>query len=92
MLLARVEGSVVATRKHKSLRGRRLILCQPMNAAGDAEGVPIVAVDPWGAGLRQKVIVSSDGAAAKKAVNDPKSPARMMIAGIVDKLSQTAKP
>ncbi len=92
MFLARVEGNVVATRKHKSLRGRRLILCQPMNAAGDAEGVPIIAVDPWGAGLRQKVIVSSDGAAAKKAVNDPKSPARMMIAGIVDQLIQTKKP
>ena len=92
MFLARVEGSVVATRKHKSLRGQRLILCQPMNASGDAEGVPIIAVDPWGAGLRQKVIVSSDGAAAKKAVNDTKSPARMMIAGIVDEISQTAKP
>lgn len=87
MFLARVEGNVVATRKHKSLRGQRLILCQPMNASGDPEGVPIIAIDPWGAGLRQKVIVSSDGAAAKKAVNDPKSPARMMIAGIVDKLT-----
>lgn len=92
MLLARVEGSVVATQKHESLRGWRLILCQPMNAAGDAEGVPIIAVDPWGAGLRQKVIVSSDGAAARKIVNDPKSPVRMMITGIVDEPVETAKP
>lgn len=92
MLLARVEGIVVATQKHESLRGWRLILCQPMNAGGDAEGAPVIAIDPWGAGLRQKVIVSSDGAAARKAVNDPKSPARMMITGIVDEPVETAKP
>lgn len=91
MLLARVEGSVVATRKHESLRGWRLILCQPMNADGDAEGAPIVAIDPWGAGRRQKVIVSSDGAAARKTVNDPKSPARMMITGVVDEPVETAE-
>lgn len=92
MFLARVEGNVVATRKHKSLRGQRLILCQPMNASGDAEGAPVVAMDPWGAGLRQKVIVSSDGAAARKTVNDPKSPVRMMIAGVVDEPGETAEP
>ncbi len=92
MLLARVEGNVVATRKHASLRGQRLILCQPINAGGDAEGAPVVAIDPWGAGLRQKVIVSSDGAAARKTVNDPKSPVRMMIAGVVDEPGETAKP
>ena len=92
MLLARVEGSVVATQKHESLRGRRLIICQPMNAGDDAEDAPIVAMDPWGAGLRQKVIVSSDGAAARKIVNDPKSPVRMMITGIVDEPIETAKP
>ncbi|MGE5072788.1 MAG: EutN/CcmL family microcompartment protein, partial [Anaerolineae bacterium] len=38
MLLARVEGNVVATRKHPSFEGRRLLICQPINALGEPEG------------------------------------------------------
>src|SRR6266498_2246851 len=78
MLLARVEGNVVATRKHPSLAGWRLLVCQPISAAGDPEGAPQVAIDAHGAGLHQRVILSSDGSAARQAVRDPKSPARWM--------------
>jgi ethanolamine utilization protein EutN len=84
MLLARVEGNIVATRKHPSLEGWRMIICQPINAAGQPEGAPQVALDPHGAGLHQEVIISSDGAAARLAVKDPKSPARWIIVGIID--------
>ncbi len=85
MLLARVEGHVVATCKHPSLGGWRLLLCQPITAEGRAEGSPFAALDPWGAGLHERVIVSTDGASARRAVGDPKSPARLMIIGIVDR-------
>jgi ethanolamine utilization protein EutN len=84
MLLARVEGNVTATRKHPSLEGWRLIICQPINAAGAPEGVPQVAIDAHGAAMHQRVVISSDGMAARKAVGDEKSPARWMIVGIVD--------
>jgi microcompartment protein CcmK/EutM len=84
MLLARVEGNLTATRKHPSLNGWRLIICQPVDGEGAAEGTPIVAIDAHGAALDQRVIVSSDGAAARSAVADSKSPVRMMIVGIVD--------
>ena len=84
MLLARVEGNVVATRKHPSFEGWRLVICQPINRAGDAEAVPLVAIDPYGAAMHQRVIISSDGSAARNAVGDQKSPARWMIIGIVD--------
>jgi len=84
MLLARVEGNVVSTRKHPSFEGWRLVICQPINNAGEAEGAPQVAIDAHGAGMHQRVIISSDGAAARKAVKDDKSPARWMIIGIVD--------
>ncbi len=86
MLLARVEGNVVATRKHPSLEGWRLVICQPINGAGEPEGVPQVAIDPHGAGLHQRVIIScsSDGLAARRTVGDDKSPARWMITAIVD--------
>ena len=84
MLLARVEGNVAATRKHPSFDGWRLLLCQPINSAGAALSTPLVAMDSLGAGVRQRVIISSDGAAARKAVGDPKSPARWMVIGILD--------
>ncbi|HEY0456170.1 MAG TPA: EutN/CcmL family microcompartment protein [Verrucomicrobiae bacterium] len=84
MLLARVEGNVVATRKHPSLEGWRMLICQPINLEGAPEGVPQVAIDPQGAGLHERVIISSDGSAARQAVKDPKSPARWVVIGIVD--------
>jgi ethanolamine utilization protein EutN len=84
MLLARVEGNLVATRKHPSLEGWRLVICQPIGQNGDAEGVPQVAIDPHGAGMHQRVVISSDGSAARQAVKDPKSPARWIVIGIVD--------
>lgn len=84
MLLARVEGSVVATRKHPSYEGWRFVICQPLNAAGAPEGSPQVALDPHGAGMHQQVIISSDGSAARQLVKDPKSPARWLIIGVVD--------
>jgi len=40
MLLARVEGNVVATRKHPSLDGWRLVICQPIDKDGQPEGSP----------------------------------------------------
>ena len=84
MLLARVEGNVVATRKHPSFEGWRLVICQPVDGAGVPEGVPQVAIDAHGAGMHERVVISSDGAAARNAVGDQKSPVRWMIIGIVD--------
>ena len=84
MLLARVEGNVVATRKHPSLTGWRLVICQPINGAGEPEGTPQIAIDSHGAGMHQRVVMSSDGLAARKAVGDDKSPVRWMITAVVD--------
>lgn len=84
MLLARVEGNVVATRKHPSFDGWRLVVCQPVSLGGVPEGVPQIAIDPCGAGLHQRVIISSDGLASRKAVGDDQSPVRWMIIAIAD--------
>jgi ethanolamine utilization protein EutN len=84
VFLARIEGNVVATRKHPSLEGWRLMICQPIDRMGAPEGVPQVAIDPLGAGQHQRVIISSDGAASRKVVGDEKSPVRWIIIGIVD--------
>ncbi len=87
MFLARVEGNLIATRKHPSFEGWRLVICQPIGRDGDPEGVPQVAIDGLGAGMHQRVIISSDGAASRKAVGDERSPVRWMIVGIVDEVT-----
>ncbi|MGA0327847.1 MAG: EutN/CcmL family microcompartment protein [Limisphaerales bacterium] len=90
MLLARVEGSMIATRKHPSLQGWRMLICQPLDAHGLAEGPPVIAIDPLGAGMHQKVIISSDGSAARLAVMDEKSPVRQIIVAIIDEPEKEA--
>jgi len=84
MFLARVEGNVVSVRKHPSFEGWRMLVCQPISSAGEPEGVPQVALDSHGAALHQRVIISSDGAAARQMVKDEFSPARWTVVGIVD--------
>ena len=84
MLLARVEGNVVATRKHPSFDGFRLVICQPIGADGTPEGTPQIAIDCHGAGMHQEVVISSDGLSARKTVGDDLSPVRWLVVGIVD--------
>lgn len=87
MLLARVEGNLTATRKHPSFEGWRLVVCQPISRDGAPEGTPQVAIDALGAGMHQRVVISSDGAAARKAVGDDRSPVRWIIIGLVDEVT-----
>ncbi|MDI9401073.1 MAG: EutN/CcmL family microcompartment protein [Limisphaerales bacterium] len=84
MLLARIVGNVVATQKHKSLHGQRLLLCQPESFEGKPLGAPLVAIDQLGAGLHQRVNLTSDGLTARSKVDDKRSPARYVIIGILD--------
>ena len=84
MLDARVDGTVVSTIAHPSLRGRRTVICQPLDAEGNDDGTPVLAVDPHGAGLHQRVILSTDGLSTRALVGDPKSPLRNLIIGIAD--------
>ena len=87
MILARIDGVMVSTVCHPSLRGCRTVICQPLNAEGAAEGSPVLAIDAHGAGQHQRVLVSTDGAAARMLVGDPKSPLRNTIIAILDEPS-----
>ena len=86
MQIARVVGNMTATRKHPSLEGWRLIICQQITQLGEDHGAPVVAIDPLGAAMHQRVIISSDGATSRKVVGDKSSPARWLITGIVDEV------
>ena len=57
MLLARITGTVVATRKDPRLEGKKLLICQLVNPRGEDEKGYIIAVDTVDAGHREKVLI-----------------------------------
>ncbi len=73
MILARVVGKAVSTLKHRSLRGARLLICEPIGAASND---PVLAMDKLGAHAGDVVVLSSDGIGAREMVQDETSPAR----------------
>jgi ethanolamine utilization protein EutN len=84
MLLAMVEGSVVTTIKHPSMKGWKVLVVQPLDISGAADGDPLLAIDLLGAGHGDKVLVSNDGKGARELVGDENSPIRWSVLGIVD--------
>jgi microcompartment protein CcmK/EutM len=85
MILARVVGTVVATRKDPRLEGKKLLILKPVSPEGKDEAGYVVAVDTVGAGFREKVIVVS-GSSARMAEGCKDRPVDTSIVGIVDSL------
>ncbi len=86
MQLARVIGTVVATRKDPRLEGKKLLVCGPVDLEdGDLEGY-VVAVDTVSAGFREKVLVVQ-GSSARMATGCKDVPVDAAIVGIVDDVS-----
>ena len=84
MRTATIKGHVTSTVKHRSYSGWRLLIAQPVCSDGAFDGPPQIVLDPLGAGIGQKVMISSDGSEARKIVGDERSPARWTVLGIID--------
>ena len=85
MILARVVGSVVATRKDPRLEGKTLLILKPVTPDGKDEAGYIVSVDTVSAGFRETVIAVS-GSSARMAQGCKDTPVDSTIVGIVDKI------
>jgi len=89
MFLARVEGSVVATKKDASMNGRKLLLLRPqlVDEKDPTKFRPgantIVAVDSVGAGIGE-LVMFCQGSSARLAPNLKDAPVDAVIIGIVD--------
>jgi len=84
MLIARVIGEIVATQKHPSHQGCRILMVQPLNLDGSDRGDALVAMDSVGAGVGDRVLVTVDGYAAMTAVGRTQSPIDMAVIGCID--------
>ncbi|MBN2507714.1 MAG: EutN/CcmL family microcompartment protein [Verrucomicrobia bacterium] len=89
MLLANVEGSVVATMKDAHVAGRKLLLVRPQfvddrNPARFRAGrETLVAVDTVGAGVGEMVVICQ-GSPARLAPDLMNAPVDAVVMGIVD--------
>ena len=79
MVVGKVVGSIVSTRKHESLVGSKLMVVELLGKKSNK----IVAVDVVGAGIEEVVLVTQ-GSSARKAVNNKETSADAVIVGIVD--------
>ena len=84
MLIARVIGELVATQKHVSHEGRKLLLVQPLNLDGTDRGDAVVAMDAVDAGVGDKVLLATEGFSAMTSVSRPNSPIDMSVIGFID--------
>ena len=87
MLLARIAGTVVATRKDPRLEGKKLLICQLINTQGTDEKGYIIAVDTVNAGFREKVLIVQ-GSSARMAQGCKDTPVDAAIVGIVDQVER----
>jgi len=89
MILAKVEGCVVATKKNAKMTGNKFLLVRPMvvdsaNAGAFKPGATtLVAVDSLGAGENEIVLVVQ-GSSARLGADSADSPVDAVVVGIVD--------
>ena len=70
MVLAKVVGTVVSTRKEASMESLRFMLVQPVNVDGKPTGSPVVAVDAVGSGPGEYILYASGSSARQTVVTD----------------------
>jgi ethanolamine utilization protein EutN len=85
MFLARIDCTVVPAAKHETLEGCRFLVAQRLEADGSTGSEPLVVIDWMGAANGSTVLVSTDGDIARERYGNT-TPARMVVAGIVDQV------
>jgi len=90
MLLARIVGTVVSTRKDPRLEGKKLLVVKPISPEGVDEPGYLVAVDTVDAGFRETVLIVQ-GSSARMAAECKDRPVDAAIVGIVDAVKLDAQ-
>jgi microcompartment protein CcmK/EutM len=83
VLLGRVVGTVVATRKDERLVGAKLLVVRTIDPSGKDEANHMVAVDTVDAGPSDRVLVVT-GSSARMAAGLKDTPVDAAIIGVVD--------
>jgi ethanolamine utilization protein EutN len=81
MLVAKLIGSVWSTRKAETLKGFKLMLVELLG--GCRNGERMMVVDIIGAGIGDRVIITT-GSSARRMLEDDNVPVDAVIVGIID--------
>jgi len=84
MIIARVVGNVIATQKHASHEGKKILLIQPLDLDGNPWGDVVVALDAVDAGVGDRVLAVQEGFSAMTSVGQPESPIDAAVVGVID--------
>ncbi len=84
MIIARVVGNVVATRKQQSHEGKKILLIQPLDLEDQPSGDVLVAVDAVDAGVGDRVLAVQEGFSAMTSVGHIESPIDAAVIGVID--------
>ena len=86
MIIGRVVGETVATQKHSSHEGLKLLIVAPADLEGEPlkDTAPFVAVDSADAGVGDQVLLATDGWAAMTAIDRLGSPIDAAVVGVID--------
>jgi microcompartment protein CcmK/EutM len=90
MLLGKVVGTLVATRKEESLEGLKFLVLKQLDMEGNETGGYRVAADAVGAGLGE-VVLYATGSAARQTKYTHQRPCDGVIMAIVDQLEVDGK-
>ena len=91
MQLARVVGTVVATRKDPRREGKKLLVVKMMSPDGKEDGGYLVAVDTVNSGAGEQVLIVTGGS-ARMAEGCKDRPVDTAIIGVVDAVRLDAQP
>lgn len=86
MLLGRVIGTVVSTRKEESLAGLKLLLVKACDESGVPSGATVVCADAVGAGVGEVVLYAA-GSSARQTQQTRERPVDHTIMAIVDEVA-----
>jgi len=87
MYIGRVFGTVVATIKHETFAGRKLLLVERLSPEGEADSKYDIAVDVVQAGVGDRVLVLDEGNSARQIVDlEPNGAIRAVVVGIIDQI------
>lgn len=86
MKIGRVVGTVVSTINSPVFDGRRLLLCDLLDASGRPDGSYLICVDTVGSGAGEAVLILDEGNSARQVVGMSTAPIRAVVVGVVDQL------
>lgn len=78
---------MVATIKHAAFNGRKLLIVDKLDEAGQPTDSYDICVDTVQAGVGDKVLVLDEGNGARQVLNMKVAPIRAVIVGIVDEVA-----